>query len=446
MATPTYARPTELLQTLIRYDTTNPPGNEAECIGYLNGLLQEGGLATTVLAKDPNRPNVVARLPGRGDAPGLIFQGHVDVVTTANQDWQRDPFGAELIDGTVWGRGSLDMKSGVTMMTCAVLRAAAEGHTPAGDVILTIMSDEEAGSDYGARFLTEQHPEQFDGAKYAIGEGGGSAQYMGDQRFYPLMVAEKQVCWLQTRLSGPGGHGSTPLRDGAMARLGKVLTTLNNNRLPVHITPVMEQMLPALAEHAPDHLADAALALLDPDRTDATLDRMLADGLPQARSLDALLHNTVNATVVGGGIKTNVIPSEILLELDGRVLPGFTSDSLISELHELLGDDLSFEIIRHDPGQAGVDMGLFSMLKEVVEELDPDGVVIPSMVGGFTDGRMFSRLGIQNYGFLPMKLPPGTNFSATVHAADERVPVEALEFGVQAMSTVLERYGQNAAT
>ena len=443
MATPIYDRPTDLLRTLVRYDTTNPPGNEAECIGFLNGLLQEAGLATTLLAKDQNRPNLVARLPGRGEAPGLVLQGHVDVVTTANQDWQQDPFGAELVDGVVWGRGTLDMKSGVTMMMCAVLRAAAEGRTPAGDIILTVMSDEEAGSDFGARFLTEEHPEQFDGAQYAIGEGGGSAQYLGDQRYYPLMVAEKQVCWLQTRITGPGGHGSTPLRDGAMARLGSLLTTLNSNRLPVHVTPVMEQMLPALAEHAPDHLAEAALALLDPARTDATLDQMDAEGRPQARSLDALLHNTVNATVVGGGIKTNVIPSEITLELDGRVLPGFSSHDLIAELHALLGKDLQFEIIRHDPGQSELNMGLYPLLKEIVEELDPDGVVIPSMVGGFTDGRMFSRLGIQNYGFLPMKLPPGTNFSATVHAADERVPVEALEFGVQAVSTILERFGQD---
>ncbi len=445
MTTKIHERPTDLLRTLVRFDTTNPPGNEAECIGYLDGLLQDAGLATTVLAKDPNRPNLVARLPGRGEAPGLVLQGHVDVVTTANQDWQHDPFGAELIDGTVWGRGSLDMKSGVTMMTCAVLRAVAEGHTPAGDIILTIMSDEEAGSDYGARFLTENHPEQFEGAKYSIGEGGGSAQYLGDQRYYPLMVAEKQVCWLQTRITGSGGHGSMPFRDGAMARLGKLLTTLNSSRLPVHITPVMEQMLPALAEHAPEHLAEAALSLLDPARTDATLDQMAAEGQPQARSFDSLLHNTVNATVVGGGIKTNVIPSEILLELDGRVLPGFSADDLIAELHELLGDDLQFEIIRHDPGQADVNMGLFPLLKGIVEELDPHGVVIPSMVGGFTDGRMFSRLGIQNYGFLPMKLPPGTNFGATVHAADERVPVEALAFGLQAMSTILERYGKNVA-
>ena len=445
MTTPIYERPTDLLRTLIRYDTTNPPGNEAECISFLNRLLQEAGLATTMLAKDPNRPNLVTRLAGRGEAPALVLQGHVDVVTTANQSWQHDPFGADLIDGFVWGRGSLDMKSGVTMMTCAVLRAAAEGRVPAGDIVLTIMSDEEAGSDYGARFLTERHPEQFEGAVYALGEGGGSAQYLGDQRYYPLMVAEKQVCWLQTRITGPGGHGSTPLRDGAMSRLGKLLTTLNGNRLPVHVTPVMEQMLPALAEHASDHLAESALALLDPARTDATLDQMAAEGQPQARSFDALLHNTVNATVVGGGIKTNVIPSEIRLELDGRVLPGFSSDDLISELQELLGDDLDFDIIRYDPGHTDVNMGLFPLLKGIVEELDPGGVVIPSMVGGFTDGRMFSRLGIQNYGFLPLKLPPGTNFGATVHAADERVPVEALEFGLRAISTLLERYGPESA-
>ena len=440
MSTPIYERPIEVLRRLIRFDTTNPPGNEAECIGYLDGLLREAGLSTMLLAKDPKRPNLVARLPGRGDAPGLVLQGHVDVVTTANQEWLRDPFGADLVDGTVWGRGSLDMKSGVAMMVCAFLCAAATGRRPAGDVILTIMSDEEAGSDFGARFLTQEHPEQFEGAKYAIGEGGGSAQYLGEQRFYPLMVAEKQVCWLRTRLTGPGGHGSMPLRDGAMARLGRLLGALNDNRLPVHVTPVMEQMLPALAECAEPSLAESTMALLDPARADEQLDRMAADGLPQARLFDALLHNTVNATVVAGGIKTNVIPSEIVLELDGRVLPGFTAGDLIAELQSLLGADLEFEMIRHDAGGGDVDMGLFPLLKETVEEFDPDAVVIPSMVGGFTDGRMFSRLGIQNYGFLPLKLPPGTNFGATVHAADERVPVEAVEFGLRVLSELLERY------
>ena len=440
MTTPIYQRPLEMLQTLVRMDTTNPPGNEILCIQYLDSLLQEAGLATTILAKDPNRPNLIARLPGTGEAPGLVLQGHVDVVTTANQQWERDPFGGEIIDGYLWGRGSLDMKGGVVMMTCAVLRALAEGKQPAGDIVLTILADEEAGSDYGARFVTEQHPEQFAGVRYSIGEGGGGAQYLGDKRFYPLMVAEKQVCWLRTRFTGPGGHGSSPLRDGAMAKLGKALMTLNSRRLPVHMTEAMEFMLDGLASIATPELQAAVAALRDPSTVDATLDSLYASGTPLARTLDALLHNTVNATVVNGGFKTNVIPSDIELELDGRVLPGFSADDFMAELHELLGDDLPFEIIRHDPGTAVVDMSLFPLLAGIVEEMDPEAAVIPSMVGGFTDGRMFTRLGIQNYGFLPVKMPPGVNLGGTVHGANERVPVEGLEFGVRAISTLLERY------
>jgi len=437
---PIYQRPVEMLQTLVRMDTTNPPGNEILCIQYLDALLQEAGLPTTILAKDPNRPNLIARLKGRGDAPPLILQGHVDVVTTANQQWDHPPFGGDIIDGYLWGRGSLDMKGDVVMMVCAVLRAQAEGKPPAGDIILTILADEEAGSDYGARFVTEQHPEQFAGARYAIGEGGGGAQYLGNKRFYPLMVAEKQVCWLRTRFTGPGGHGSSPLRDGAMAKLGKALTTLNANRLPVHLTPAMRLMLDGLARIAPPELQAAVGGLLDPSTTDATLDGLYASGTPLARGLDALLHNTVNATAVHGGIKTNVIPSNIEVELDGRVLPGFTADNFMGELHALLGDDLPFEIIRHDPGSAQVDMGLFPLLAGIVEEMDPEAAVIPSMVGGFTDGRMFARLGIQNYGFVPMKVAPGLNLGATVHGANERIPLDGLEFGVRAMSALLERY------
>ncbi|MBI3960107.1 MAG: M20/M25/M40 family metallo-hydrolase [Chloroflexi bacterium] len=429
-----------MLQTLVRMDTTNPPGNEILCIQYLDSLLQEAGLSTTILAKDPNRPNLIARLPGTGDAPGLVLQGHVDVVTTANQKWDQPPFGGDIIDGYLWGRGSLDMKGGVVIMTCAVLAALAEGKQPAGDIVLTILADEEAGSDYGARFVTEQHPEQFAGARYAIGEGGGGAQYLGDKRFYPLMVAEKQVCWLRTRFTGPGGHGSSPLRDGAMAKLGQALTTLNANRLPVHLTAAMGLMLDGLACIAPPELRAAVDSLREPSTADATLDRLYASGAPLARPLDALLHNTVNATVVNGGFKTNVIPSHIELELDGRVLPGYTADDFIGELHALLSDDLPFEIIRHDPGSAAVDMALFPLLAGIVEEMDPEAAVIPSLVGGFTDGRMFTRLGIQNYGFLPVKLPLGINFGATIHGANERIPVEGLVFGVRAISTLLERY------
>lgn len=441
MTTPIYQRPVDMLQTLIQMDTTNPPGNEIICINYLDGLLKEAGFETTILAKDPNRPNLIARLAGRGEAPALVMQGHVDVVTTVGQQWEQPPFSANLIDGVLWGRGALDMKGGVVMMTSAVMRAKAEGFVPAGDIILTIVADEEAGSDYGARFVTEEHPEQFAGAKYAIGEGGGSSSFIGDQRFYNVMVAEKQVCWMRATFRGPGGHGSSPLRGGgSMAKLGHVLSTIESKRLPVHVTPVMEQMLAVLAEHTAAPTDELIAKLRDPSQTDAVLDQLIAQGITLARPLDALLHNTVSPTVVRGGDKTNVHPSEITLELDGRLLPGFTYADVQAELAELLGEPLALEIIRHDPGSAEVDLALFPLLTGILNDLDPEAVVLPSMVGGFTDGRMFARLGIQNYGFLPLRLPKGFNPGPTVHAANERVPVAAFAFGCEAVYQLVKRY------
>ncbi|MFN2203316.1 MAG: M20/M25/M40 family metallo-hydrolase [Caldilineaceae bacterium] len=441
MTTPIYARPAELLQTLIRFDTTNPPGNEAACIGHINDLLTNAGFETALLAKDANRPNLVTRLAGRGEAPALVLQGHVDVVTTANQTWTHPPFEAQLIDGWVWGRGALDMKGSVAMMVSAVLRAKAEGTVPAGDIILTIMADEEAGSDYGARFLTEEHPEQFEGARYAIGEGGGSSQELFGHRFYTITVTEKQVCWMKCTLHGPGGHGARILRDGAMAKLGHLLTALNENRLPVHITPVMEQMVSTLAEYAPDEQAVLLQDLLDPARTDSALDALDAQGVRQATMLDALLHNTVNATVVRGGDKTNVIPSRIDLELDGRALPGYTPEDIMAELRTLAGDEeLELEVIRYDEGGAEPDLSLVPLLRKLLLEADPQGILLPSMMGGFTDGRMFTRMGIQNYGFIPQKLPADFNHGPTVHGADERVPVETLEFGADVLYKLIQQY------
>jgi acetylornithine deacetylase/succinyl-diaminopimelate desuccinylase-like protein len=366
----------------------------------------------------------------------------VDVVTTANQDWAHDPFGGELIDGYIWGRGTLDMKGGVVMMLCAFLRARAEGLTPAGDVVLNILADEEAGSDYGARYMVEQHPELFDGCKYAIGEGGGPSRYVGDRRYYSVAVAEKQVCWMKTRFTGPGGHASQPMRGGAMAKLGHLLTTLNANRLPVHVLPVMETMINALCEIVPAEQAEILAKLLDPAQTDAVLDAMIDQGMPEGRMLDSLLHNTVNATVVHGGFKTNVIPSEITLELDGRLLPGFTPDDMIREIHQLLGsDELTFEVIRHDAGGADADLALIPLFQSIIDQVDPGAALIPTMVGGFTDGRMYARLGIQNYGFLPALFPKEFEPWGTVHAANERIPADALDFGADVLYRVIGGFG-----
>ena len=432
-----YQRPVELLQNLIRFDTTNPPGNEAQCVVYINNLLTGAGFETTVLTKDPNRPNLIARLKGRGAALPLLLYGHVDVVTTANQDWTHPPFDGKVVDGYVWGRGALDMKGGVAMMLAAFLRAKAEGLAPAGDVVLAILSDEEAGGDHGADYLIRNHAEQFEGIRYAIGEFGGFSMYIAGRKFYPIQVAEKQFFWTKATLRGPGGHGAFPARGGTMAKLAQLLQSLEQHRLPVHITPVARQMLESIAAAVPSPMNSVFVQLLDPALTDTVLDQLGEQGL----MFDALLHNTVNATIVQGGEKINVIPSEIALSLDGRLLPGRTPDNMMAELRQVVGDDVELEPIRHDPGPAEPDMGLFDTLADIVRQADPDGIPMPLLLVATTDARLFSRLGIHTYGFLPMNLPEEFNFLQLIHAADERIPVESLDFGANAIYKALQRFG-----
>jgi acetylornithine deacetylase/succinyl-diaminopimelate desuccinylase-like protein len=365
------------------------------------------------------------------------LQGHIDVVNTANQPWQHPPFAGEVIDGYLWGRGALDMKGGVAMMLAAMLRARAEGTPLAGNVVLACVSDEENFGEYGAGFLVAEHPDLFSGIRYALGEFGGFPFYLGGRRFYPIMVAEKQSCRVFATVRGPAGHGSRPMRGGAMARLARMLTTLDTHRLPVHITPVGRLMIEEMAAVLPAPLNARLPALLDPAQTDALLDRMG----PEALGFDPLLHNTVNATIVHGGTQTNVIPSKIVVEMDGRTLPGFSGAALQAELVALLGDEVEIAVQAEPPTAATPDMGLFPTLSAILREADPEALPIPYMLPAVTDGRYFTRLGIQTYGFLPMNLPEDFDFYASIHAADERVPVEALDFGADAVYKVLQRFG-----
>ena len=432
-----HQRPVELLQNLVRFNTTNPPGHEVECITYINNLLRGAGFETTLLARVPERPNLITRLAGQGNASPFLLYGHVDVVTTENQMWQHPPFEGKLMDGYVWGRGTLDMKGGVAMMLTALLRAKAESLTLPGDVVLTIVSDEEAGGDYGAKYLVESHAALFDGIRYAIGEFGGFTVRIGRQRFYPIMVAEKQICWMKATVRGPGGHGALIIRGGAMAKLAQLLQQLDRHRLPVHITPIARNMFGAISSALPFPARLVLRQLLNPALTDKLLKLLGKRG----QILDPLFHNTVNATIVRGGDKINVIPSQIILELDGRLLPGYRPADMMDELRRIVGDEVELELIRHDSGPAEPDMGLFDTLAGILREADPDGIPVPMLMSGVTDARFFSRLGIQTYGFLPMNLPAGFNLLQTIHAADERIPVEAMAFGTDAIYKALQRFG-----
>jgi acetylornithine deacetylase/succinyl-diaminopimelate desuccinylase-like protein len=428
--------PVELLQQLIRFDTTNPPGNEWPCIDFIRRMLQDAGVETELYAKEPERPNLVARLRG-GDRPPLLLQGHVDVVTTAGQKWTHPPFGGELVDGYVWGRGALDMKGGVAMLVSAFLRAARERTQLPGDVILVVLADEEGGGDLGARYMIEEHPHIFEGVRYALGEFGAFSQEMGGRRFYPIQVAEKQICWLKATVRGWGGHGALMQpRGGTMARLGQLLFDVDRKRMPIHVTAAARAMFTSMADALPVSQRILLRALMKPRLANLAL----SVGGARVSGFEPLLRNTASATIVRAGEKINVIPAEVEVEIDARALPGFSPANVISELQPIVGEHAELELVRHDPGPPEPDLGLFDELAAVLRELDPDAVPIPLLQAGVTDARFFAQLGIQTYGFLPMKLPPDFAFLPLVHAADERIPTDAVEFGAEAVFRALQRF------
>jgi acetylornithine deacetylase/succinyl-diaminopimelate desuccinylase-like protein len=433
---PLYEHPAKILQDLIRFDTTNPPGNERPCIQYIHKLLKQSGIIGTLVERTPSRPNLIARLKGEGKAPPLLLYGHVDVVTTRGQRWTHPPFEAEIVDGFVWGRGALDMKSGVAMMLAAFLKAKAEKVSLPGDVLFAAVADEEAEDNFGVHYLVNDHPDLFKGVKYALGEFGGFNLSISGKRFYPIMIAEKQTCWMNAIFTGPAGHGSIPICGGAMAKLARALQLLDTRQLPVHITPPVRMMIESLSKNVGGISGLVLKQLLNPALTELTL-KVLGK---QGALFSPLLHNTACPTMLAGSEKTNVIPGEVTLGIDGRLVPGSKPEEMFRELHALLGQEVRFEVVKADPGPAAPDMGLFDTLGGILKEMDTSGIPLPFVMTGVTDARFLSKLGIQTYGFTPLQLPEGFNFISTVHAADERVPVVALDFGVQAIFNAMQRF------
>ena len=431
--------PVELLRRLVRFDTANPPGNEGECLRYIRGLLAEWGLKAELLGRLDDRPNLVARVAGRGEAPPLLMQGHVDVVTADEREWRHPPFEGRVAEGCLWGRGALDMKGGIVMMLSALRRAVSQDGGPPGDVALALVGDEEAGGELGARFLVENRPDLFAGIRYAIGEFGGFSFQIGPRRFYPVMVAEKQSCHLRLRIGGPSGHGSLDGGPGAMARLAEVLNRLEERRLPIHATPAARMMVEAIGAELTPPASLLFRAMPRPALTGAALKLMGKRG----SVFGPLFRNTVNATMVSGGRQINVTPGEIVLDLDGRLLPGFGPEDLVDEVRGIVGDGASIEVVDHLPGPASPDMGLFPAIGDALRRVDPEGVPVPMLLPAATDARHFAKLGIQTYGFLPMRLPPGFDFMRLVHGPDERIPLEALDFGADAIYQLMQRMGES---
>ncbi|WIX91240.1 M20/M25/M40 family metallo-hydrolase [Amycolatopsis sp. DG1A-15b] len=425
----------ELCADLIRFDTTNRGGNDAEperpAAEYVAAFLDGLGIPSRILEAAPGRASVIARVPGTDPSlPALLVQGHLDVVPADAADWSVPPFAGEVRDGYLWGRGATDMKDFVAM----VLAALAGGARPRRELVLAFVADEEDRGDWGAHWLVARHPELFEGCAAAISESGGYTYHVPaadgrDVHLYPVGTAERGTAHLRLTARGRAGHGSRPNDENAVTRLVGALHRIAAHRWPVSLTPAVRAFLErtGAALGVPVDLSssdgvDAAVAALGP-----------AGGL-----VLPTIRNSTTPTMLDAGYKVNVIPSTATAQVDVRVLPG-TDESLFAALDELLGEGVTREFVAHQPPvQAPVDSPWFASMASALQAEDPEAVVVPYCLGGGTDAKAFTRLGIDCYGFAPLWLPKGFPYRAMAHGVDERVPVEGLHFGTRVLTRFLE--------
>jgi acetylornithine deacetylase/succinyl-diaminopimelate desuccinylase-like protein len=432
------------LQTLLRMDTTNPPGNEMVAAEYLAGVLQREGIEPLVFESTPGRGNVIARLKGSGEAPPLLLYSHTDVVPAEPNYWSHPPFGGEVADGMVWGRGALDMKDDVAEQLMVLLLLKRQGVALKRDVIYAATADEEIGGPdgFGVSWLIKHHPDLLR-AEFGLSEVGGHNTQFAEKRVYLIQVAEKGTCWLKVRAHGRPGHGSLPHTDNAVLHLSRALNQLAANGLPYHLTGAAASFLDAAsrAVGSGSPLAQMLHGLKQPVEAERAFQVEL-QGHELYPVFYAMLHNTATPTGLTAGYKTNVIPAVAEATIDGRTLPGFSTDTFLAELRSVLGDKFDYEItLQAPPLETPADTPLFKLMADTVMAHDPEAVaVLPYMMSGATDAKYLSQIGVPTYGFSPLQLPNGMPFMEMFHAHDERVPVEGLGWGVHVLYDVVKQY------
>lgn len=419
-----------LCHELLRIDTTNPGQAERPAAEYVATKLSDAGLEGTFYESEPGRATYVARIEGDGsETEALVIHGHLDVVPAVAADWSHHPFSGELADGCLWGRGAVDMKDMVAMMTAVARRMAAEKVRPRRDLIFVYFADEEAAGSLGAGYMAEHHPEAFEGATAAIGEVGGySVTVRPGLRLYPVQVAEKGLAWMRLRARGRAGHGSAPHSDNPVVKLAEAVARLGRAQAPIHLTAVTEAFLREVC------------ALLDVEYDASDIEATLARLGPEMRFVKPVLRNTISPTMLEAGQKVNVIPSAAEAMIDGRFLPGH-EEGFLAEVDALLGEGITREMVSYGrPVEAPWDHPLVRAMCRVLLEADPEGHPLPYMLGGGTDAKYLSRLGMDCYGFVPLRLPADLNFGAMFHGVDERIPVDALSHGVETLWQLLTTY------
>jgi acetylornithine deacetylase/succinyl-diaminopimelate desuccinylase-like protein len=420
----------DICRELIRIDTTNfgdgsGPGERAAA-EYVAGLLDDVGLEAELFESAPRRANVVTRIPGADPSrPALIVHGHLDVVPARAEDWRVHPFSAEVLDDCVWGRGAVDMKDMDAMILAAVRDLVRSGRRPPRDLVVAFLADEEAGGLFGASHVVREHRDLIEGASEAISEVGGFSTQIAGRRAYLLQTAEKGIAWLRLVAHGRAGHGSQVNDDNAVTRLCEAVARIGTHPWPLQITPTVRAFLDGVEE-----ITGVPLDPSDPDALVAALGTT-------ARFVGATLRTTTNPTALDAGYKHNVIPGSATALIDCRFLPG-GEDDLLATARSLAGPGVDVETVHRGVALEWPFEGdLVDVMVAALRAEDPEAVVLPYCLSGGTDNKNFSEAGVVGYGFAPLRLPPELDFSGMFHGVDERVPLDALRFGVRTLGRFL---------
>ncbi|WP_205472277.1 M20/M25/M40 family metallo-hydrolase [Nocardioides sp. SYSU D00038] len=419
----------EICRDLLRIDTSNygdgsGPG-ERKAAEHVAALLDEVGLEPEVIETGPGRANVLARWGGT-EGDGLLLHGHLDVVPAAAEDWRVDPFSGELVDGYLWGRGAVDMKDFDAMLLSVVRERQRTGRVPTRPIVLCFTADEEAGGHHGAEVLVNEHRDWFDGVTDAVGEVGGFSATVRGRRVYLIEAAEKGMAWMKLTARGRAGHGSMVNSDNAVTRLTAAVARIGAHEWPVRLTPAMEVLLATVAD------------LAGTEATPENARDLVEEFGGATRMIGAVISNTTNPTMLGAGYKVNVIPTEATAHVDGRFLPGY-EDEFFATLAELCGDDVEIEYVSNQqPWETPYEGSLVDAMTRSILAEDPEAIVAPYLMSGGTDAKHFRKLGMGSFGFAPLRLPADLDFTALFHGVDERVPVDALEFGARVFDRFLD--------
>jgi len=418
-----------ICRDLIRIDSSNYGDGsgpaERAAAEYVAGQLAEVGLEPEIFESEERRTSLVVRFEGEDSSrPGLLVHGHLDVVPAAASDWTHDPFAGEIADDCLWGRGAVDMKDMDAMVIALVRQMRREGRKPPRDLVLSFLADEEAGGKFGAHWMVDNHPEQFEGVSEAISEVGGFSFTAGDRRVYLIETAQKGIHWLKLVAEGRAGHGSMVNDDNAVTALAEAVARVGRHEWPMRMTPTVQKFL--------EQMGDALgieVDLTNPEPALAKLGNL-------AKIVGATLRNTANPTYLKAGYKHNVIPQSAEAFIDCRFLPGF-EDELLATIDELIGPEVRRETVIQDIAyETTFDGALVDAMLAALQAEDPGSLAVPYCLSGGTDNKSFSLLGIRGFGFAPLRLPADLDFSGMFHGIDERVPLDSLKFGVR----VLDRF------